>query len=56
MYVVDDRHGFRPAGTESWVKRGFLDTKKILPLSILERQACYLMFAEPALIWPPQKS
>src|SRR5437773_7115047 len=50
MYVVDDRHGFRPAGTEPWAKRGFLDTKKILPLSVLERQACYFMFAEPALI------
>ena len=50
MYVVDDRHGFRPAGTEPWAKRGFLDTKKILPLSVLERQACYFMFAEPALV------
>jgi len=50
MYVVDDRHGFRPAGTEPWAKRGFLDRKKLLPLSILERQACYFMFAEPALV------
>jgi hypothetical protein len=50
MYIVDDRHGFRPAGTEPWAKRGFLDTKKVLPLSILERQACYFMFAEPALV------
>ena len=50
MYVVDDRHGFRPAGTEPWAKRGFLDTKKVLPLSVLERQACYFMFAEPALV------
>jgi len=50
MYVVDDRHGFRPAGTEPWAKRGFLDREKLLPLSILERQACYFMFAEPALV------
>jgi hypothetical protein len=50
IYIVDDRHGFRPAGTERWAKAGFLDTKKVLPLSILERQACYFMFAEPALV------
>lgn len=50
MYIVDDRHGFRPAGTDRWAKRGFLDTKKVLPLSVLERQACYFMFAEPALV------
>jgi hypothetical protein len=50
MYVVDDRHGFRPAGTEPWAKRGFLDRDKVLPLSLLERQACYFMFSEPAAI------
>ena len=50
MYVVDDRHGFRPAGTERWATRGFLDTTRVLPLSILERQACYFMFSEPAVI------
>jgi hypothetical protein len=50
MYVVDDRHGFRPAGTEPWVLSGFLDREKILPLSILEREACYFMFSEPAVI------
>lgn len=50
MYVVDDRHGNRPAGTEPWVKSGFLDRDKVLPLSLLERQACYFMWNEPAII------
>src|SRR6266481_9796019 len=50
MHVVDDRQGFRPAGTDKWVKSGFLDPKKILPLSVLERQACYFMWSEPAAI------
>src|SRR5437899_2891113 len=35
--IVDDRHGFRPAGTERWLKDGFLDAEQVLPLSILER-------------------
>lgn len=48
--IVDDRRGFRPAGIEPWADRGFLDKAKILPLSILERQACYFMFSEPAVI------
>jgi hypothetical protein len=50
MYIVDDRNGFRPAGTEKWAKNGFLDERNILPLSHLERQACYFMFSEPAVI------
>jgi hypothetical protein len=50
MYVVDDRHDFRPAGTEKWVNNGFLDRNKVLPLSLLERHACYFMFSEPAAI------
>jgi hypothetical protein len=49
-HIVDDRYGFRPAGTEQWLKNGFLDAENILPLSILERQACYFMFSEPAII------
>ena len=49
-FVVDDRFNCRPAGTQEWVKNGFLDAEKILPLSVLERQACYYMFAEPAVI------
>ena len=48
--IVDDRHGFRPAGTERWLKDGFLDAEQVLPLSILERQACYYVFSEPAAI------
>ena len=48
--IVDDRQGFRPAGTERWLKSGFLDAARILPLSILERQACYYVFSEPAAI------
>jgi hypothetical protein len=29
---------------------GFLDAEQVLPLSILERQACYYVFSEPATI------
>jgi hypothetical protein len=50
MNIVDDRHGFRPAGTERWLKDGFLNAEHVLPLSILERQACYYVFSEPAAI------
>ena len=50
MNIVDDRFDFRPAGTEEWVASGFLDPGSILPLSRLERQACYFMFSEPAAI------
>jgi hypothetical protein len=48
--LVDDRQGFRPAGTERWLKDGFLNAEQVLPLSILERQACYYVFSEPAAI------
>jgi hypothetical protein len=48
--IVDDRHGFRPAGTERWLTRGLLDPHRTMPLSILERQACYYTFSEPAAI------
>jgi hypothetical protein len=50
MHIVDDRRDGRSAGTERWVKSGFLDPEKVLPLSIVERQACYFMFSEPAAI------
>jgi hypothetical protein len=50
MHVVDDRRGFRPAGTDAWLNSGLIDQRKVLPLSILERQACYFMFSEPAVI------
>src|SRR5215469_9441732 len=50
MNIVDDRHGCRPAGTDRWLKDGFLDAERILPLSIIERQACYYVFSEPAAI------
>jgi hypothetical protein len=50
MNIVDDRYGFRPAGTEKWIKSGFLDEHNIMPLSHVERQACYYMFSEPAVI------
>jgi nitroreductase len=48
--IVDDRHGNRPAGTERWLKSKFLDAERVMPLSILERQACYYVFSEPAAI------
>ncbi|MBV8826657.1 MAG: hypothetical protein JO084_16785 [Bradyrhizobiaceae bacterium] len=50
MHIVDDRHGFRSAGCERWVKTGFLRGDNVLTLSQLERQACYFMFSEPAAI------
>jgi hypothetical protein len=50
MHIVDDRHGFRSAGCERWVERGFLAADDVLTLSQLERQACYYMFSEPAAI------
>jgi hypothetical protein len=50
LNIVDDRHGFRPAGTERWLRDGFLNAEQVLPLSILERQACYYVFSEPAAI------
>src|SRR5262249_23005805 len=50
MNIVDDRQAGRPAGTEPWLARGLIDREKLLPLSILERQACYFMFSEPAVI------
>jgi hypothetical protein len=34
MNIVDDRHGCRPAGTERWLKDGFLDAERMLPLSM----------------------
>jgi len=50
MNIVDDRHRCRPAGTDRWLKDGFLDAERVLPLSIVERQACYYVFSEPAAI------
>ena len=50
MNIVDDRHGSRPAGTERRLRDGFLNAERILPLSIVERQACYYTFSEPAAI------
>ena len=50
LNIVDDRFGFRPVGTEQWVESGFLDRDNAIPLSHLERQACYFMFSEPAVI------
>jgi hypothetical protein len=46
----DDRFRFRPAGTEAWIKSGFLSEGSSLALTHLERQACYFMFSEPAAI------
>jgi hypothetical protein len=46
--IVDDRHGFRSAGTARWLKSGFLLAERTMPLSLLERQACYYAFSEPA--------
>jgi hypothetical protein len=50
MNIVDDRHGFRPAGTEKWIRSRFLDEHNMMALSHIERQACYYMFSEPAVI------
>jgi hypothetical protein len=48
--IVDDRFGFRPAGTEAWIESGFLSQDSALALTHLERQACYFVFSEPAAI------
>jgi hypothetical protein len=48
--IIDDRNGNRPAGTDRWLKSGFLDAERVLPLSLVERQACYHVFSEPAAI------
>jgi hypothetical protein len=48
--IIDDRNGNRPVGTERWLKSGFLDAERVLPLSLVERQACYYVFSEPATI------
>lgn len=50
LNIVDDRNGNRPAGTEHWLRSGFLDVERVLPLSLVERQACYYIFSEPATI------
>jgi hypothetical protein len=49
MNIVDDRCGFRPAGTEKWIKSGFLDERSIIRCHKWN-QACYYMFSEPAVI------
>ena len=48
--IVDDRRGFCCAGSERWLRSGFLDAERTMPLSLLERQACYYTFSEPAAI------
>jgi len=50
MNIVDDRRGLCPAGTGTWLKSGFLDQEAVMPLSVLERQACYFTFSDPAMI------
>jgi hypothetical protein len=49
--IVDDRYSFRCAGSERWLRSGFLDAQRMIPLSLLERQACYYTFSEPAAIF-----
>jgi hypothetical protein len=34
MHIVDDRHGFRPAGTEKWLKSGFLDESAVAAVAL----------------------
>jgi hypothetical protein len=48
--IVDDRRGFRCAGSERWIMSKYLDAERMMPLSLLERQACYYTFSEPAAI------
>jgi hypothetical protein len=50
MNIVDDRFGFRSAGTGRWIDSGFLSPDNALTLTHLERQACYFMFSEPSAI------
>jgi hypothetical protein len=48
--IIDDRNRNRPAGTDRWLKSGFIDAERVLPLSLVERQACYHVLSEPAAI------
>src|SRR5260221_13857807 len=50
MTIGGHGRGGRPAGTEAYLAPGLIDREKVLPLSILGRQACYFMFSEPAVI------
>jgi hypothetical protein len=48
--IVDDRKGMKPAGCEKWVKSGFLNKSKILPLSRLENLIVMSLISEGAFM------
>ena len=49
-YIVDERKGMRPAGTEKWAKKGLLDRNKVLPLGRLEKIIVSWLCAEGAMM------
>lgn len=49
-YIVDERKGMRPAGTEKWAQKGLLDKSKILPLGRLEKIIVSWLCAEGAMM------
>jgi hypothetical protein len=50
FYIVDERNGMRPAGTEKWVRKGYLDRNKVMPLGALEKIIVSWLWAEGAMI------
>jgi hypothetical protein len=49
MNIVDDRQGRRPAGTERWLKSGFLDAERILPLYLRDPDGAIPMVRRVAI-------
>lgn len=49
-FIVDERKGMRPAGTEKWAAKGLLDRNKILPLGQLEKIIVSWLCAEGAMM------
>lgn len=49
-YIVDERRGMKAAGCEKWVRNGFLNKNKILPLGRLEKIIVSWLSAEGAFM------
>ncbi|MGI9408697.1 MAG: hypothetical protein ACR2OV_01400 [Hyphomicrobiaceae bacterium] len=49
-FIVDDRNGMRPCGNQKWVESGFLNKKKVMPLSRLEKILSDGMLSEGAFM------
>lgn len=49
-FIVDERKGMQPAGTEKWAQKGLLDRSKVLPLGRLEKIIVSWLCAEGAMM------